>query len=144
MTDKSSSIEKRSEKKMPRELIECGSFTPIGPYSHAVRSGNLIFVSSTPGVDPKSGELAGATAYAQTVQAIRNVIDCVAAAGGSEADITAVQVNLLHVDDFSEMNRAYAECFSEPFPARTVIGIAALPKPGARLSISAIAVLPAR
>jgi 2-iminobutanoate/2-iminopropanoate deaminase len=127
---------------MPRELIECSLFPPIGPYSHAVKSGNLIFVSGTPGVDPKSGELAGATAYAQAAQALRNVLDCVAAAGGSEADITAVQVNLIHVNDFAEVNRAYAECFSEPFPTRTVIGIAALPKPGARLTINAMAVLP--
>lgn len=129
---------------MPREFVECSSFPPIGPYSHAVKSGNLIFVSSTPGVDPQSGELAGATTYAQAAQAIRNVIDCVAAAGGTEADITAIQVNLVHVDDFTEMNRAYAEYFSEPFPARTVIGVAALPKPGARLSISAMAVLPSK
>ena len=129
---------------MPREFIECSLFESIGPYSHAVKSGNLIFVSGTPGVNPKTGELAGATAYAQAAQAIRNVIDCVAAAGGTEADITAVQVNLVHVDDFTEMNRAYAEYFSEPFPARTVIGIAALPKPGARLTINAMAVLPSK
>ena len=126
---------------MPREFVECNLFQPIGPYSHAVKSGNMIFVSGTPGVDPKSGELAGPTAYAQAAQAIRNVIDCIVAAGGSEADITTVQVNLVHVDDFTEMNRAYSEHFSEPFPARTVIGIDALPKPGARLTINAMAVL---
>jgi|SRR3990167_5195109 len=129
---------------MPRELIECSLFQPIGPYSHAVKSGNLIFVSGTPGVDPKSGQLAGATAYIQAAQAIRNVIDCVMAAGGTEADVTTVQVNLVHVEDFAEMNRAYTEYFSEPFPARTVVGIAALPKPGARLTINAMAVLPSK
>jgi 2-iminobutanoate/2-iminopropanoate deaminase len=102
----------------------------------------MVFVSGTPGVDPETGEMAGTTAYIQAAQAIRNVIACVVAAGGSEEDITAVQVNLIHVDDFTEMNRAYAEYFSEPFPARTVIGIAALPKPGARLTINAMAVLP--
>jgi len=129
---------------MPRELVECDLFQPIGPYSHVVKSGNLIFVSGTPGVDPKSGELAGVTAYEQAAQAIRNVIDCIVAAGGSEADITSVQVNLVHVDDFTEMNRAYSALFTEPFPARTVIGIDALPKPGARLTINAMAVLPAK
>lgn len=128
---------------MPREFIECDLFPPIGPYSHAVRSGSQVFVSGTPGVDPKTGELAGDSAYAQSVQAIRNVIDCILAAGGSEADIVSVQINLVHVEDFSEMNRAYSELFSKPFPARTVIGIAALPKPGARLTINAMAVLPA-
>jgi len=52
-----------------------------------------------------------------------------------------VQVNMVEVAEFSEMNRAYAEMFSEPYPARTVIGIAALPKPGARLTMNVIAVL---
>ena len=52
-----------------------------------------------------------------------------------------VQVNLVDVADFAEMNRAYAEYFSKPYPARTVIGIAALPKPGARLTLNAVAVL---
>lgn len=127
---------------MPRELVDCNLFQPIGPYSHAIRSGNLIFVSGTPGVDPKTGEMVGEAAYEQSVQAIQNVINCIVAAGGSEADITSIQVNLVNVDDFNEMNRAYIEYFSEPFPARTVIGIAALPKTGARLTINAIAVLP--
>ena len=102
-------------KNMPRAFVRCDLFQPIGPYSHAVKSGNMNFVSGTPGVDPKSGELAGPTAYAQAAQAIRNVIDCIVAAGGSEADITTVQVNLVHVDDFTEMNRAYSEHFSEHF-----------------------------
>lgn len=127
---------------MPRELVDCPLFEPIGPYAHAVRSGALLFVSGTPGVDPISGQLAGDSAYAQAAQALRNVVACVVAAGGSEADITAVQVHLVDVNDFAEMNRAYAERFSRPYPARTVIGIAALPKVGARLTINATAVLP--
>lgn len=127
---------------MPRERVVCDLFPPIGPYSHAVKSGNLVFVSGTPGVDPSTGKLAGEGAFEQADQAIRNVIDCVIAAGGTESDITTVQVNLVEVGDFAEMNRAYAAYFSEPFPARTVIGIVALPKVGARLTINAMAVLP--
>ncbi len=127
---------------MPRDLVASALFEPIGPYSHAVRVGNQVFVSGTPGVDPATGQLAGAAAYEQTAQAVRNVLALVAAAGGTERDIVHVQVNLVDVADFAEMNRAYAEHFSTPYPARTVIGIAALPKPGARLTLNAVAVLP--
>mgnify|MGYP001756876146 FL=1 len=126
---------------MPRKLIETGLFEPIGPYSHAVRAGNQVFVSGTPGVDPATGQMAGAAAYEQTAQAIRNVLALVADAGGTERDIVHVQVNLVDVADFADMNRAYAEHFSTPYPARTVIGIAALPKAGARLTLNAVAVL---
>ena len=127
---------------MPRDLVASALFEPIGPHSHAVRVGNQVFVSGTPGVDPATGQLAGAAAYEQTAQAVRNVLALVAAAGGTERDIVHVQVNLVDVADFAEMNRAYAEHFSTPYPARTVIGIAALPKPGARLTLNAVAVLP--
>ena len=126
---------------MPREQVPSHLFQPIGPYSHAVCMGDQVFVSGTPGVDPLTGQLAGETAYAQAHQALRNVLACVEAAGGGEQDIATVQVHLVNVDDFAEMNRAYVELFSEPYPARTVMGIAALPKPGALLTVSAIAVV---
>lgn len=126
---------------MPRHFIDTRLFEPIGPYSHVVRSGSQVFVSGTPGVDPTTGELAGNTAQAQALQALRNVIACVEAAGGGEADICSVQINLLRVEDFAAMNRAYEALFQPPYPARTVIGVAALPKAGALLTVSAVAVL---
>jgi len=91
-------------------------------------------------VDPATGQLAGPGVYEQAVQAIRNVLSLVQAAGGTERDIAHVQVNLVDVADFAEMNRAYAEHFTQPYPARTVIGIAALPKQGALLTLNAVAV----
>lgn len=126
---------------MSRARVETTLFEPIGPYSHAVRAGNQVFVSGTPGVDPATGQLAGPGVYEQTVQAIRNVLALVQAAGGTERDIAHVQVNLVNVADFAEMNRAYAEHFTQPYPARTVIGIAALPKLGALLTLNAVAVI---
>lgn len=125
---------------MSRSLVDSTLFDPIGPYSHAVRAGHQVFVSGTPGLDPVTGQLAGPGVYEQTVQAIRNVLALVAAAGATERDIAHVQVNLVNVADFAEMNRAYAEHFSQPYPARTVIGIAALPKPGALLTLNAVVV----
>lgn len=126
---------------MSRSVVDSALFDPIGPYSHAVRAGHQVFVSGTPGVDPGTGQLSGPGAYEQTVQAIRNVLALVQAAGATERDIAHVQVNLVNVADFAEMNRAYAEHFTQPYPARTVIGITALPKPGARLTLNAVAVL---
>ncbi len=126
---------------MPRALIQSDLFEPIGPYSHAVKAGNQVFISGTPGVNPANGQLAGPYAYEQTRQVLTNIQDLLHAAGATLDDIVHIQVNLVDVSDFAEMNRAYAEFFSEPYPARTVIGIAALPKPGALLTMNAVAVL---
>jgi 2-iminobutanoate/2-iminopropanoate deaminase len=126
---------------MPKVAVPTKLFPPIGPYSHAVVAGGQVFVSGTPGVDPDTGLLAGPDAYTQTKQAVTNIRAMLSDAGATMDQVVHVQVNLLHVADFAEMNRAYAEFFSEPYPARTVIGVAALPKPGALLTINAVAVL---
>ena len=125
---------------MPRSRVELNLYEPIGPYSHAVMGEGQIFISGTAGVDPNTGALAGADAFAQTRQVLKNIQAILSAAGSTFDDIVHVQVNLLKVADFAEMNRAYAEFFSEPYPARTVIGVAALPKPGALLTMNAVAV----
>lgn len=125
---------------MPRQLIQSKLFTPIGPYSHAVRIGSQIFISGTPGIDPATGHIAGTDAYHQARQALSNIRDMLKSANATLDDIGHVQINLVNVNDFAEMNRAYAEFFSDPYPARTVIGIAALPKPGVLLTMNAVAV----
>jgi len=126
---------------MPRTLVPSSLFAPIGPYSHAVTAHGHVYISGTPGVDPGTGQLAGQDAYSQTHQILKNFQSMLAAAGASLNDLVHVQVNLVDVADFAEMNRAYAECLAEPYPARTVIGVGALPKPGARLTMNAMAVL---
>jgi 2-iminobutanoate/2-iminopropanoate deaminase len=125
---------------MPRSRVQVSLYEPIGPYSHAVESGAHLFISGTAGVDPATGTLAGSDVYAQTRQVLKNIGSILGAAGATFADVVHVQVNLLHMTDFQEMNRAYAEFFMEPYPARTVIGVAELPKPGALLTVNAIAV----
>ena len=126
---------------MPRAPIDSALYEPLGPYSHVVKAGNQVFVSGTAGVDPATGKLAGPTAYDQARQAIRNVLALVEAAGGSERDVAHVQVNLVNMGDFQELNRAYAEAFSKPYPARTVVQVSAVPKAGALLTINLTAVL---
>ncbi len=125
---------------MPKETIRSELFEPIGPYNHAVMAGGQIFISGTPGIDPKTGQLAGKDAYLQTKQVLVNFQSILASVGASLDDIAHIQVNLINVSDFAEMNRAYSEFFSNSYPARTVIGIAALPKPGALLTMNAIAI----
>ena len=125
---------------MPRSRVQLELYEPIGPYSHAVVAGGQIFISGTAGVDPATGAIAGEDAYSQTRQVLRNIQSILGAAGATLDDIAYLQVNLLNMTDFPEMNRAYAEFFSEPYPARAVIGVSALPKPGALLTMSAVAV----
>nr|WP_297350626.1 Rid family detoxifying hydrolase [uncultured Caldimonas sp.] len=126
---------------MPRSLVQSSLFPPIGPYSHAVTAGGQVFISGTPGVDPDTGQLAGEDAYSQTRQILKNLQAILAAVDATLDDLVHVQVNLVNVADFAEMNRAFQEFFAEPYPARTVIGIAALPKPGALLTMNAVGVL---
>ena len=125
---------------MPRSRVELELYEPIGPYSHAVAVGDQLFISATAGVDPVAGSLAGTDAYSQARQVLRNIQSIVNAAGATLGDIVHVQVHLLQMADFAEMNRAYVEFFAEPYPARTVLGTSALPKPGALLTMNAIAV----
>ncbi|MFT3757568.1 RidA family protein [Thauera sp.] len=129
------------EPEMPRSPVQAPLFPPIGPYSHAVVAGGQVFISGTPGVDPETGQMAGDDAYRQSRQILKNFQAMLEAAGGTLDDIVNIQVNLVNVDDFHEMNRAYAEFFTEPYPARAVVAVAALPKQGALMTMSAIAVL---
>jgi 2-iminobutanoate/2-iminopropanoate deaminase len=125
---------------MPRSPVQLELYEPIGPYSHAIVAGGQIFISGTAGVDPATGAIAGEGAYSQTLQVLRNIQSILGAAGATLDDVAYLQVNLLNMTDFSEMNRAYSEFFSEPYPARAVIGVSALPKPGALLTMNAVAV----
>jgi 2-iminobutanoate/2-iminopropanoate deaminase len=122
-----------------RTRVQVDLYQPIGPYSHGIVVGGQIFISGTAGVDPKTGDLAGEDAYAQTRQVLRNIQSILTGAGATLDDVVHLQVHLLNMADFSEMNRAYAEFLSEPYPARTVFGVSALPKPGALLTMSAVA-----
>lgn len=111
-------------------------FEPIGPYSHLTKAGPFITISGTPGVDPLTLEMAGADAYSQAKQIVCNFRSMLAGVGASLKDVMHVHVFLLRVEDFQEMNRAYAEEFGSYLPARTVICIADLPKKGALMTMN--------
>jgi 2-iminobutanoate/2-iminopropanoate deaminase len=114
--------------------------TPIGPYNHIAKVENLITIGGVAGTDPETGEVAGADVGAQTRQILKNMSVLLTSANSNLQHVIHVNVFLLHMSDFEEMNRAYAECMGAHRPARTVIGVHELPKPGVLLTMNLTAV----
>jgi len=110
----------------------------IGPYSQAIRSGDLVFCSGQVAIDPASGALVAGDAAEQTRQAIRNLAAVLEAAGLSLSHVVKTTIFLVSMDDFAAVNAVYAESFAADPPARATIAVAALPL-GARVEIEAIA-----
>ncbi|MCL1922746.1 MAG: RidA family protein [Propionibacteriaceae bacterium] len=113
---------------------------PIGPYSQALDTGCLLFCSGQLGVDPGSGDLVGDDIRSQTHAVFANIEAVLVAAGLRLCDVVKTTVYLTDMGDFAEMNEVYSEQFAEPFPARSTIGVAALPK-GALVEIEVLATL---
>ena len=112
----------------------------LGPYSAAVKSGNVIHVSGQLPVDPATGEFAGEDIASQTRQCLTNIQNILAAAGATMANVAECTVLLDDINDFAGMNEVYGEFFSEPYPARAAFEVAALPK-AAKVEIKAVAYL---
>jgi 2-iminobutanoate/2-iminopropanoate deaminase len=110
----------------------------IGPYSHAVGAGALLYLSGQTPIDPATGELVPGDVGAQTARVFANIAAVLDAAGLTLADVVKVDVYLVDMADFPAMNAAYASVFEAPFPARTTVAVAGLPL-GARVEIEAVA-----
>ena len=111
----------------------------IGPYSHAVVAGNLMFLSGQIAINPETGEMP-AGVQAQTAQAIANIKAILAEKGATLDNVVKTTVYLAEMSLFGEMNEIYAQHFSEPFPARSAIAVKELPK-SALAEIEVIAAL---
>lgn len=111
----------------------------IGPYSHAVVAGNLMFLSGQIAINPETGEMP-AGVQAQTAQAIANIKAILAEKGATLDNVVKTTVYLAEMSLFGEMNEIYAQHFSEPFPARSAIAVKELPK-SALVEIEVIAAL---
>ena len=111
---------------------------PVGPYSPAVRSGDLLFVSGQIPVDPSTGRLVTGDIGTQTSRVLDNLQLLLDAAGLTLAAVVRTTVYLADMNDFEAMNAAYGRFFTEPYPARSTIQAARLPK-DARIEIDAIA-----
>ena len=112
----------------------------IGPYSHIARVGEFITIGGTAAFDPVTGQLVGADAYLQTKRILDSFKVMLESAGSDFEHIVHVNVFLLRMADFDEMNRAYIEKLGDHRPARTVIGVNELPKPGVMLTMNLTAV----
>jgi 2-iminobutanoate/2-iminopropanoate deaminase len=110
----------------------------IGPYSPAVRAGQLLFVSGQIPTDPATGAIVAGDTAAQTARVLDNVAALLAAAGRSFADVVRTTVFLADMNDFAAMNEVYGRYFTEPYPARATVQVARLPK-DARVEIDVIA-----
>lgn len=110
----------------------------IGPYSQAIKSGDLVFLSGQVPIDPKTGELVGGDIAAQTERVLDNLAAVLAAAGAGFDDVVKTTIYLVDLGDFQVVNQTYARRFSAAPPARATVQVSALPK-GARVEIDAIA-----
>lgn len=123
---------------MSRKAYDAEGAVAIGPYSHAVESGDLIYLSGQTPKDSETGRLIEGGIAAQTEQCFKNLFSVLKAAGLTPNNVQKVNVFLCDMNDFEEMNEVYAKQFSKPYPARTTIGVAALPL-GAKVEIEMIA-----
>jgi 2-iminobutanoate/2-iminopropanoate deaminase len=110
----------------------------IGPYSQAVRAGQLLFLSGQVPIDPSTGQMIDGDIAAQTRRVFENLAAVLNAGGRSFADVVRTTVFLADMNDFTAMNEVYGQYFSEPYPARATVQVARLPK-DARVEIDLIA-----
>jgi 2-iminobutanoate/2-iminopropanoate deaminase len=125
---------------MAREIIKSSNAPEaIGPYSQAVKSGNLIFISGQVPVNPATGKIAE-DIKAQTRQALDNLKAVLAAGGATLAQVMKTTVFLKNLDDFAVMNDIYKEYFPKDPPARSTIEVSRIPR-GSSIEIEAIAII---
>ncbi len=113
---------------------------PIGPYHHIAKVGQFISIGGTAGVNPATGELAGADVYTQAKQILASFQVMLESVGSDLNQVIHINIFLKDMGDFEEMNRAYVEMMGDHRPARTAIGVSELPKPGALLTMNLTAV----
>ncbi len=112
----------------------------IGPYSQATVANGFVFTSGQLGVVPATGEFVGETALEQAEQVMKNLSAVLEAAGSSLGKAVKATVFLSDMSDFAEVNEVYKKYFSEPYPARSCVQVAALPK-GGKVEVELVAAL---
>ena len=119
-------------------LSASGAPNAVGPYSHAVRVGGLLFCSGQVALDPETNTLVGDDVAAQTEQVLANIRAVLAAAGADLSAVIKTTVLLDSIDDFKTVNEVYARAFGDHRPARSAFAVEALPL-GALVEIEVIA-----
>ncbi|SDO22450.1 2-iminobutanoate/2-iminopropanoate deaminase [Psychrobacillus sp. OK028] len=123
---------------MSRKAFSAVGAVAVGPYSHAIESGDLVFLSGQTPVDSQTGKLVEGDIVEQTNQCFKNLFNVLEAAGLTPDNVEKVNVFLTDMNNFNAMNEVYSAQFSEPYPARTTIGVSSLPL-GAQVEIEMIA-----
>lgn len=124
-----------------RQAVQSASSAPaIGPYSPAIRAGQLLFLSGQIPLDPATGQLVEGDVTVQTRRVLDNMGELLRAAGAGFAQVVKTTIFLADMGDFAAVNQVYAGYFSEPFPARATVQVARLPR-DVRVEIDAVAVL---
>ena len=121
-----------------RSIATEGAPKAIGPYSQAIRSGDLIFLSGQIPLDPKTGELVRGTIEEEVTRVLDNIRAVLEASGAGLDDVVRTTVFLADMADFQAMNGVYAKVFGDARPARSTVQVAGLPR-GARVEIDVIA-----
>ena len=122
-----------------RDVVHTDAAPPAaGPYSQAIRTGDLVFTAGQLGIDPATGELVADDVAAQADQALRNLAAILDAAGSGMDRLVKVTVYLADIADWPAVNEVYVRHIPEPFPARSAFAVGALPKAG-RVEIEAVA-----
>ncbi|EJC54732.1 RidA family protein [Helicobacter pylori] len=111
----------------------------IGPYSQAIATNDLVFVSGQLGIDVSTGEFKGADIHSQTTQSMENIKAILKEAGLGMDSVVKTTILLKSLDDFAVVNEIYGSYFTEPYPARATFQVAKLPK-DALVEIEAIAI----
>jgi 2-iminobutanoate/2-iminopropanoate deaminase len=113
---------------------------PIGPYNHIAKVGQFITIGGTAGVHPGTGQLAGPDVYSQAKQILESFQIMLQSVNSDLDHVIHINVFLKDMQDFEDMNRAYVDVMGSHRPARTVIGVAELPKPGVLLTMNLTAI----
>lgn len=126
---------------MPKQIVATARApAAIGPYSQAIKVGQFVFLSGQIGLDPATGALVEGGFAAQVQQAFANLAEVAAAAGGSLADVVKFTLFLTDLSQFAQANDIMAAQVPQPFPARSTVGVASLPR-GALFEVEAILAL---
>ena len=115
--------------------------TPIGPYNHIAKVGSFITIGGTAGVNPATGQLAGSDVASQTRQILDSFKIMLESVDSDLEHVVHINIFLKNMSDFEAMNQAYIEKMGDHRPARTVIGVSELPKPGVLLTMNLSAVV---
>ena len=124
-----------------KELVTAsGAAKAIGPYSPAIKIGNMVFLSGSIPLDPVSGQLVEGGITEQTTRVMENIKALLAAAGADLTNVVRTTVFMIDLGEFAAMNEVYASYFAAPYPARSTVQVVKLPK-DVRVEIDVIAVL---